>query len=232
MSADPRFGPDARPLTVVRSPTARGLRLSVDPRNGLVRLSLPKHAVLRSAFAWAESKRIWIERQLAALPEPQPFEPGGQLIIDDQHHRIAWRADWPRKVMPHPGELRVGGPIDLLPARLTRWLKGEALRVLEQETRNLAARVDRKVSRVSVNDPRSRWGSCAHDSSIRYSWRLILAPRFVREATVAHEVAHLVHMNHGPAFHALVRQLLGADPAPARAWLRANGAQLYWVGRS
>ena len=76
----------------------------------------------------------------------------------------------------------------------------------------------------------SRWGSCASTGTIRYSWRLILAPAFVRRATVAHEVAHLVHMNHAPAFHALVAEILGSDPRPARAWLRREGAALHRFG--
>ena len=76
----------------------------------------------------------------------------------------------------------------------------------------------------------SRWGSCSAAGAIRYSWRLILAPEFVRRATVAHEVAHLVHLNHGPDFHALVERLLGADPRPARAWLKREGAALHRIG--
>ena len=85
---------------------------------------------------------------------------------------------------------------------------------------------------VAIGDPRGRWGSCASSGAIRYSWRLILAPRFVRRATVAHEVAHRVHMNHGPAFHALVAELWTKAIRRDRArWLRAHGAALHWVGR-
>ncbi|WP_294296983.1 M48 family metallopeptidase, partial [uncultured Sphingomonas sp.] len=87
------------------------------------------------------------------------------------------------------------------------------------------------VSAVGVGDTRSRWGSCASTGAIRYSWRLILAPPAVRRATVAHEVAHRVHMNHSPAFHALVADLYGRDPTPERRWLKTNGAALHWFGR-
>jgi predicted metal-dependent hydrolase len=87
------------------------------------------------------------------------------------------------------------------------------------------------VGRVSIGDPRARWGSCSASGDIRYSWRLILAPKEVREATVAHEVAHRLHMDHSPAFHAAVVKLLGRDPAPENRWLRAHGAALYWLGR-
>ena len=110
-------------------------------------------------------------------------------------------------------------------------MRGLALDLLARETAEFAARAGVGVSRVAVGDPQRRWGSCASSGVIRYSWRLVLAPRAVREATVAHEVAHRLHMDHSPAFHAAVARLLGDDPMPARAWLRAHGAGLHWVGR-
>ncbi len=85
---------------------------------------------------------------------------------------------------------------------------------------------------VGVGDPATRWGSCATTGAIRYSWRLILAPPAVRQSVVAHEVAHLVHPNHGPAFWALAAELTAGDLTAARAWLKAHGAALHWIGRA
>ena len=79
----------------------------------------------------------------------------------------------------------------------------------------------------AVGDPRSRWGSCTHDGDLRYSWRLVMAPNHVRRATVAHEVAHLRHMDHGAGFHALVDELHDGDVAAARGWLRREGRGLH-----
>ena len=104
--------------------------------------------------------------------------------------------------------------------------------LLSEETREFAEKAGVSVPSVGVGDPVSRWGSCAASGAIRYSWRLILAPAFVRRATVAHEVAHRIHMNHSPRFHALVAELLESDPAPARRWLRAHGSALHWFGRA
>src|SRR3546814_8463787 len=102
---------------------------------------------------------------------------------------------------------------------------------LDGETRDYAAKAGVTVGRIGVGDPLSRWGSCSESGTIRYSWRLVLAPEWVRRATVAHEVAHRDHMDHGPDFHALVERLLEADPTPARLWLRRNGAGLHRIGR-
>ena len=207
------------------------MRLSVDPRDGTVRLSLPTRAALRPALAWAEGKRAWIEGALAVLPGPRPIVPGSVIPIEGRPHVVEWQAGAARTIARDGDRLRVGGPEEAVPARILRWLRREAATRLEEETRAFAVRAGVTVGRVGVGDPRSRWGSCSSSGDIRYSWRLILAPPEVREATVAHEVAHRLHMDHSPAFHAAVKRLLGRDPTPERQWLRTHGAGLYWYGR-
>jgi predicted metal-dependent hydrolase len=224
----------AQPLVVRRIANARQMRLVVDPRSGEVRLTLPRRAALGHALAWAERQRDWVERALADLPSARPIAAGATIPFEDRPLRIEWRADWPRRVVHREAEgvLRLGGAAESIAPRVLRWLRGEALLRLEHETRALAARAGVTIGRVGVGDPRSRWGSCSASGDIRYSWRLILAPPAVREATVAHEVAHRLHMDHGPAFHAAVARLLGREPVAERAWLRTEGAALYWLGRA
>lgn len=232
--AEPVFsgGEHVRPLIVVRSPRARQMRLIVSPSDGNVRLTIPRRAALAEAQRWAESKRSWVEAQLAALPEPQPICPGMMLPLAGENVKLDWSERYPRKPRQSGSVVHAGGPLDTLPLRMLRWMKSEAQGLLEAESRELAMRLGVTLGRVGVGDPVSRWGSCSPSGDLRYSWRLILAPASVRRATVAHEVAHRVHMNHGPHFHALVAELLGDDPAPARRWLRTHGAKLHWFGRS
>jgi predicted metal-dependent hydrolase len=226
--AEPSF--DGKPLRVVRHASARVMRLRVDPRDGAVRLTLPRRASLRRAFAWVEEQRPWIEAQLAARSPGRRFEAGSIIDVGDESLRLL--ADPHGRGVRRDGDcLLVGGDPDLFELRVLRWLKAEARRVLEAETRALADIAGVTVRRVSVGDTRSRWGSCSADGDIRYSWRLILAPSFVRRSTVAHEVAHRVHMNHGPAFKRLETELLGESPSAARAWLRAHGPSLHGYGR-
>ncbi|MDB5689490.1 MAG: hypothetical protein JWL91_1366 [Sphingomonas bacterium] len=207
------------------------MRLSVDPRDGTVRLSLPTRAAIRPALAWAEEKRGWIEGALAVLPAPRPIVPGATIPFEGREIVIAWRTDAPRSVMLDGASLRVGGPVEAVGARVLRWLRQQAGERMAAETHGFAASAGVTIGRIGIGDPRSRWGSCAPSGDIRYSWRLILAPPEVREATVAHEVAHRLHMDHSPAFHAAVTRLLGRDPRPERHWLRTHGASLYWLGR-
>lgn len=219
-------------VEIVRHPTARRIRLAVDPASGRTRLVVPKRASLKVALGWAAEKAEWIAEQRARLPRPIPFVDGAVIPFGDGTLTIGWSAGSRRALIREGDRLLAEGPADTVPRRVEAWLRRQAIDVLATETATFAAKAGVSVTRVSIGDPRGRWGSCASSGAIRYSWRLILAPSWVLRATVAHEVAHRLHMDHSPAFHAAVARLLEEDPTPARAWLRANGTRLHWVGRS
>ena len=126
----------------------------------------------------------------------------------------------------------VGGPADQIGGRIERFLRSAALAQLTKETRALAQHAGLPLTNVSVRDPQARWGSCTGKGRIAYSWRLILAPPDVRSSVVAHEVAHLRHLDHSAAFWGFATELYGCDMAAARLWLRKHGASLHWIGRS
>ena len=207
------------------------MRLKVDTRTRTVLLTVPRRVSQRRALAWAAGHRDWVEAALAAIPDAAPIVPASSIPYLGVPRRIDWDPGRPRRIEVEPDRLIAGGPVDGLEARVLRWLRAQALALLDRETREIAATAGVAVVRIGVGDPGSRWGSCSSSGTIRYSWRLVMAPEFVRRATVAHEVAHLVHLNHSPKFHALVEQLLGEDPKPARTWLRKEGAALHRVGR-
>jgi predicted metal-dependent hydrolase len=207
------------------------MRLRVDSRTGAVTLTYPRRVSQRKALEWAATKQEWIEAAVKAVPDNLPLVLGALLPLEGEPRRIDHEPGRSRLVRVEQGRLVVSGPIETLEARLLRWLRQYALTLLSAETAEFAKKAGVPVTRVGVGDPMSRWGSCSSSGTIRYSWRLILAPAWVRRATVAHEVAHRVHMHHGPNFHALVEELLGADPRPARDWLRKHGAELHRVGR-
>jgi predicted metal-dependent hydrolase len=217
------------PLTLKPNRRARRLRLRVDSRTRSLTLTVPPGVSRRRALEWAAGHADWAAKSIGALAETIAIVPGATLPLFGASHRIEL-AGGVRRVERADERLLVGGPAEGLEGRVLRWLKAEALALLTRETEEFAAQAGVTVSSVAVGDPRSRWGSCASDGRIRYSWRLIMAPDFVRRATVAHEVAHRVHMNHGPRFHALVREVLGGDPAPARLWLRREGGALHRIG--
>jgi predicted metal-dependent hydrolase len=215
------------PLRIVRHAAARRYRLVFDAVRGEVRLTIPRRASERTAVAWAREQAGWLAAQAARGDTPLVVAPGACLPLKGGDRIVHWDAALPRRVSDDGARLLVGGPVETVGLRLARWLKAEALAALETESRELAAAHGITLTSVAVGDPRSRWGSCSSDGRLRYSWRLILAPPHVLTATVAHEVAHRVHMHHGPDFHALVDVLNGGPVDQARNWLRAHGRGLH-----
>jgi predicted metal-dependent hydrolase len=109
------------------------------------------------------------------------------------------------------------------------WIKAQAREILTRRSRELAQHIERHVTAVRLGDPRSRWGSCSPDGRLAYSWRLIFAPPFVLDYVVAHEVAHLLEMNHSQRFWRIVEELM-PGARRHRAWLARNRAQLLRYG--
>jgi len=218
---------EAVPLIVQRHARARRMRLRFDGLADRALLTIPTRATLKRALAWAGEQSDWIEGQRGRAQGLVLLGDGALLPVEGEMLRIVATSGTSRQVRRDGDRLLVGGPEAHVGARVARWLKAQARAALAAETQALAATHDLPLGRVSIGDPRGRWGSCSARGDIRYSWRLILAPPFVRLATVAHEVAHLRHMNHGPAFHAFVRAIAAVDPEAARAWLRREGAGLH-----
>ncbi len=218
------------PLEVQRRRGTRTIRLRADAVAGIVRLSLPLRGGTADAARLLASHGDWLAAQVARWPNPLPFVPGQVLPFDGGELTLDWSPQYSRMAQRVGDSLRIGGPQSTLAGRTLRWLKAAALADMAAVTQGLAAQVSRPVAQVRLTDARARWGSCASGGRIAYSWRLILAPPRVRRHVVAHEVAHLVHANHGPDFHALLARL---DPHrnEVRRWLAGHGAALHWVGR-
>ena len=208
-----------------RSPRARRLSLRLDPALGPL-LVLPSRVRLAEAEAFLLHHRVWLATRLARQPEPIALVPGASLPLAGIPHQIRHAPQARRGIWAENGILHVCGRVEHLPRRVVDFVKAEAKRRIRAEVFPLAARLGRAPARVSVRDTRSRWGSCSSRGDLSFSWRLALAPPEVLTYVVAHEVAHLVEMNHSAAFWALVAELAG-DPAPAKRWLAAHGAALH-----
>lgn len=211
------------PLRLVVHPRARRLRLACDPVRGEFRLTLPPRTPARKAIAWADEHRGWAVEQASSGGAPERVQHGTLVPFRGRELTVCWDPAHPRTPCLVGDELRLGGPREAIARRVERWLKDEARAVLTRETHDYAARGGLACASVSIGDPRSRWGSCSARGTIRYNWRLIMAPDEVRRATVAHEVAHLGHLDHSARFHALHAALFEGDPVAARAWLRTHG---------
>jgi len=217
----------AMPVRVRRSARARAYKLTIDGLRGELRLSLPARANLKRALGWAQGHEDWVRAQMAVTPAVTLLGDGATFPLEGREVRICWIEGATRTIRLEGDRLILGGAAESVGARVLRWLRTRAKAVLEAETLAMAQDHGLIVASVGTGDTRSRWGSCTSSGAIRYSWRLILAPAWVRRSTVAHELAHLLHMDHSPAFHAAHARIYGEDPRPARAWLKAHGAGLH-----
>jgi predicted metal-dependent hydrolase len=219
------------PVEIRSVRAARRLRLRYDDARGVLKLTCPPRTSRRSALAWALDQRDWIDAQLALALPGEPFLPGRMIPLEGQQIQLVWNEREPRTARRVDGELRCGGPEAGFERRIEHFLKRLALETMSRETADYAARVGATPAAVSVGDAGTRWGSCSAQGRIRLSWRLILAPPNVRRFVVAHEVAHLKHLNHGAEFKALEAALVGSELATAKAMLRRLGPRLRRLGR-
>jgi hypothetical protein len=212
------------------SPRARRIALRIDAAERKVELVLPPGVPTSHGLRFLAAKQGWIAARLAALPQPVRFVEGVIIPVLGIPYHIRREDDSAAPAVAiRDGEIRVRGD----PAHLERRVRDHLVAVARAEfadrARPLAARIGHKLARVGVRDTKSRWGSCSGRGNLSFSWRLIFAPEPVLDYVVAHEVAHLAEMNHGPRFWRLV-ETLSPDSAAARAWLKRHRSRLLSYG--
>lgn len=223
------------PVLLKRNPRARRFIIRIDETGSRVVITLPMRASQKRAMEFARSQAGWIIDRLAAAPVAQPFIDGASLPVRAEAHRIVHtpQGRGVKAGYDAAGDriIEVAGAPTHLARRLGDWLKAEARRELVAASHAYAEALEVKFRRVSIRDPASRWGSCSAKGDLSYSWRLILAPSFVLRYVAAHEVAHLVELNHSARFWTVVRKL-NPDVAAARRWMRLHGRDLHRYGRT
>jgi len=220
------------PVTFRRRRGTRRIILRLDPdRDGIV-LTLPWRTSEASALDFAASQAGWIWTAIARREPRIAFAPGAMVPLRGVDHLIEHGEGRRGGVWTEAGEpprIVATGQPEHVGRRVGDWLKRQAKEDLAAASRAYAARMEVGFSRVTVRDTSSRWGSCSADGALSYSWRLILAPPFVLDYVAAHEVAHLIEMNHSKAFWSLVHRHC-AWAGEARRWLKVSGTSLHRYG--
>lgn len=212
-----------------RNRRARRVSLRIDPCGGGVVVTLPMRAGRGAGVALLMNHADWVASRLAALPDAVPFTDGTSVNIGDVPHRIRHVPESRGGAWLQDGELLVAGSAEFLRRRVMDFLRAEALRRLSALVLVKTATLGVTARRIAVKDTRSRWGSCAADGSLAFSWRLVMTPESVQDYVAAHEVAHLKYINHGARFWNLVDRLT-PHASTAIPWLRAEGFRLLRVG--
>jgi predicted metal-dependent hydrolase len=223
---------EGKPVPVIMKLNRRARRLivKVHPSTGEVTVVAPSQRALDRALDFARSESTWIARRLARVPQPVFFELGARIPLRGKEHIVEAGGTGPAPVWidgeSEDAVIRVSGRAEHAPRRLLDFLKREARAIFSKRAHEMSQRLGLAPSRITIRDTASRWGSCSTARALSFSWRLIFAPDFVIDYVIAHEVAHMRHMNHGQRFWKLVEELVG-DIATPQKWLARNGPQLH-----
>jgi predicted metal-dependent hydrolase len=220
-------------LRVVESARASRLTLRIETGGRALKMTVPPGMPSREVESFLFRHQGWLEQKLAKYPDKPKLRPGVKLPVRGVPHLIvhepAIRGFVEQAADEDGPYLMVHGERASLGRRLQDFLKKQAKLDIEPLALRLATETGKRAKTIRFKDTKSRWGSCTSDGNLAFSWRIMMAPKPVIAYLVAHEVAHLTEMNHGPKFWRLCKKLsesAGADMDKAKAWLKRNGQAL------
>ena len=228
------FGRAVYLVRLRRHRQARRYTLRIQSATREAILTIPPRGTLKEAREFAQKHGGWIAARLDRLPKAAPFADGIVVPLRGVPHRIVHRGLVRGTVWTEAGPegeclLCVAGRAPHIDRRIGDFLRREAKRDLEIASRHFATELGVEIKRVAVRDQSSRWGSCSTTGMLSFSWRLILAPSMVLNYLAAHEVAHLVEMNHSARFWRLVQRVCPYHDR-AKGWLDVHGTDLHRYG--
>ena len=214
------------------SKRAKRVALRLDSKERIIELVVPARMSLKRAQDFARQNETWIQETLATLPPALPYEDGRILPVLGKERQLDVYFDPERKttsITMDENYINIKTNKNEPKARIERYLKTLAKDELTKLSQDKAEIIQKSIASVTIRDTKSRWGSCSQDGCLSYSWRLIFAPLCAFDYVVAHEVAHLVHLNHSKAFWTLCRDL-SLDFVEGQYWMRNHGHELMRYG--
>jgi len=216
------------PVVVSKRRRARSMVLRYQPVAQALTLTLPWHVSISRGLKFIEEKRAWVLSELAAHPQKVPFTDGQTIPVLGKEYVLAHVGG--RGVVHIQGErIIVPGDETFMPRRVREWIKKQAEHAIRANAEEKAEKLGCKIKKITLRDTRSLWGSCTSGGNLSFSWRLVFSPPDVLDYLVAHEVAHLCHLNHSAAFWKTVGELC-SHWKTSRAWIKKYGNTLYCYG--
>jgi len=216
-------------LRIRRNSQAQRMILRVDSDIGGASVTLPLRTSEREALLMVQEKSDWLFTRLDSIPPKVRFEDGAQIPILGEYYTI-YHAPYQGEVAIRiDKKIHMGGRKEHLARRLRDWLRREAKNIIQPKAIEMANELNKKVGRITIRDTKSRWGSCSTSGNLSFCWRLILTPEWVLNYVIAHEVSHLVHMNHGSEFWKTVEGF-NVQVGDARQWLTENREHIQRYG--
>ncbi|MES2729439.1 MAG: SprT family zinc-dependent metalloprotease [Pseudomonadota bacterium] len=216
-------------VIAVPNPRARRMALRLDPVRKCVRLVYPPRTAASTLLKFVQANQRWIAHHLASLPQDFKVQNGASIPLLGVKTSLAITLDETLKrtsIKLINNELIIKTNLDDPTPRLRRFLDKALLERLRILCAQKSDQLGRPVINIQIRDSKSRWGSCGHDGRLCFSRRLVYVPENVLDYVVAHEIAHLKHMDHSDAFWSTCADLC-VDYAGGKTWLKAHGASLH-----
>lgn len=210
------------PVSLRRNTQAKRMILRIDSASGDVKITVPTRVSMRAVQRFLDQHIDWVKTERAKRPKAPAIVHGMQIPYRGNEYLLHFTDTPPRTVTINDGTITVGGPVDQAPARLERWMRLQARQQLEQDASFYASKLGVTFAKISIGDMKTRWGSCSSKQTLKFNWRLILAPEIVRRYVAAHEVSHLLEMNHSARFWEHVAHCM-TDYKVHRRWLKSKG---------
>lgn len=216
-------------ILIRRNSQARRIIIRIDTTSGMVVLVLPPRESVANGLKFLQKHPRWLKHRLSSLPKRIPFTNGAIIPFQGSPHLISHEPNGPKRMQLAYGMIKAGGNLNKLSQRLTIWLRAEARMTITLLANKKTAEINCRPFVISIRDQKSRWGSCSSSGHLSFNWRLIMAPPQILDYVVAHESAHLIHMNHSVTFWELVAQMTN-DVHGSKNWLKQHGENLHRYG--
>ncbi len=217
------------PISIKKNARSKRLTMRVDPYKGIINVTTPKRVSKRKVISFILEHQEWLAKQHQSLKGPISFDEGAIIPIKGKAFTIQHIEKRGIYIEKQRTYLIVSCPKLRLKSAIKRYLKEQARKTLTKLAQEKATQIDKSIANISIKDTKTRWGSCSSKNNLNFSWRIIMAPDYVIDYLVAHEVAHLQHMNHSKAFWDLCFTL-SKDGSQGKKWLRTHGSELQRYG--
>lgn len=212
-------------IEIVRKKGKKTISLKIDSKSGQPVISAPYLCTDFFIKSFVKKHLIWLKKSIQITPPKRQFQNGESIYLLGQKLTITHQNS---HCITHidGDKLIVGSDINFLHRRIKEFIKKQTIDYIQKKATELSDKIEKKVSKISLRDTTSRWGSCSSNGSLSFCWRLGLAPLFVLDYVIIHETAHLVFMDHSAYFWKLVKELNG-QTTKSKKWLKENGAYLH-----
>jgi predicted metal-dependent hydrolase len=213
---------------IIRS-KRKTLALIVKPDGSLI-VRVPLRASERSIREFIQKNASWVEKKQAearaALPiSPKEYAPGELFLYLGNLYSLELVNGQRKPLLLQDNFKLAQSALGDARQAFECWYREQAKRIIHERVEFYACRYDFRYKKIGITAARTRWGSCSADSSLNFSWRLILAPIDAIDYVVVHELVHTIIHDHSKRFWKKVEEIL-PDYQERRKWLRRNGQQL------